>query len=278
MKLNELGAILKKARENKGISLDDLFETTKIQVKLLEALEEGNYDAFPGDVYVKGALRNYAEAVGLEYEEVSSLYRKAKGVEEALPQVPEKEPKPEPVLIKEKVRKVKKRRSAPKPLNLRPLFTTLAVLLILFLAAMGINYWLTNRGNNSLPPDNDPSVTDPDNGNDSDSEDPDTNEPVVEMSLLKTDPSQEDYTLTGAAAIQLEMSFKGDCWVRVDKGSEKIMSKTFRSGQTYKLDADQALTIRLGYPRGVSLMHVNGLDLAVLDRRDPYNITIRLEP
>jgi cytoskeletal protein RodZ len=285
-KLNELGTILKEAREKKGISLEDLFETTKIQVKLLRALEDGNYAAYPGDVYVRGALRNYAEAVGLDYKEVSALYRKAKGegVEEAQPEPEsiEKEPeKAEPIIIQQRVKKSKGMRSEKKRTNLKPLFTAIAILLILFLGAMGINYILNNPGNNTLPPVDDPSVNDPANGSDPDTEDPDPDgsEPgEVEPALFKADPRREDYTLQGAEKIQLEITFTGDCWVRVDQGGEKVMSTTFRNGQTYTLDADQELVIRLGYPRRVSAFQVNGLDIQVIDTRDPYNITINLEP
>jgi cytoskeletal protein RodZ len=285
-KLNELGTILKEAREKKGISLEDLFETTKIQVKLLRALEDGNYAAYPGDVYVRGALRNYAEAVGLDYKEVSALYRKAKGegVEEAKPEqeAVEKEPeKAEPIIIQQRVKKPKGMRAEKKRTNLKPLFTAIAILLILFLGAMGINYILNNPGNNTLPPVDDPSVNDPANGSDPDTEDPDPDgsEPgEVELALFKADPRREDYTLQGAEKIQLEITFTGDCWVRVDQGGEKVMSTTFRNGQTYTLDGDQDLVIRLGYPRRVSAFQVNGLDIQVIDTRDPYNITINLEP
>jgi cytoskeletal protein RodZ len=287
-KLNELGTILKEAREKKGISLEDIFESTKIQVKLLRALEEGNYAAYPGDVYVRGALRNYADAVGLDYKEISALYKKVKGEAEAeaKPEPIAKEPEKEPIIVQQIVKpksispakKSKGMRPAKKPINLKPLFITLVVLLILYLGAMGINYILNSKGNNSLPPVDDPAVDDPTNGTDEDP-DPDNGEPdEVEIALIKADPRREDYILQGAENIQLILSFTGECWVRVDQGGEKVMSTTFRSGQTYTLDADQDLLIRLGYPRRVSVFQVNGLDINVIDTRDPYNITINLEP
>ena len=45
--MTELGNRLKEAREEKGMSLDDLQAATKIQKRYLTALEEGNYDIIP---------------------------------------------------------------------------------------------------------------------------------------------------------------------------------------------------------------------------------------
>jgi cytoskeletal protein RodZ len=57
----ELGTLLKKAREEKGLSLDDIQEETKIRKKYLEAIEENNFDILPGKVYLKVLLniQNY---------------------------------------------------------------------------------------------------------------------------------------------------------------------------------------------------------------------------
>ena len=60
-----VGQKLKDARIAKGLTLDDLQQTTKIQKRYLIAIEEGNYDALPGKFYVKAFARQYAETVGL---------------------------------------------------------------------------------------------------------------------------------------------------------------------------------------------------------------------
>ncbi len=66
--MTELGNRLKEAREEKGMSLDDLQAATKIQKRYLTALEEGNYDIIPGKFYVRAFIKQYAEAVGLDSE------------------------------------------------------------------------------------------------------------------------------------------------------------------------------------------------------------------
>ncbi|WP_455660448.1 helix-turn-helix domain-containing protein [Pradoshia sp.] len=68
--MTELGKILKEARETKGLSLDDLQQITKIQKRYLIGIEEGNYDMMPGQFYVRAFIKQYAEAVGLDAEQL----------------------------------------------------------------------------------------------------------------------------------------------------------------------------------------------------------------
>ena len=46
--MNEIGEILKEARIEQGYTLDDLQQTTKIQKRYLQAIEDGNVDILPG--------------------------------------------------------------------------------------------------------------------------------------------------------------------------------------------------------------------------------------
>lgn len=73
--MSELGALLKKAREEKGFSLDEVQEQTKIRKRYLEALEEGDFDVLPGKFYIRAFIKNYAEFVGLDADEVLKHYQ-----------------------------------------------------------------------------------------------------------------------------------------------------------------------------------------------------------
>jgi cytoskeleton protein RodZ len=64
--MNTLGDKLKKERELKGISLDQMAANTRIQKKFLQALEEDKFDSLPAAVFVTGFLRSYAAQVGLD--------------------------------------------------------------------------------------------------------------------------------------------------------------------------------------------------------------------
>jgi transcriptional regulator with XRE-family HTH domain len=61
-----LGEQLKKLRAEGRVSLHEVSRETKIPVKYLVMIEEGDYKNLPPDVYVKGFLRSYAEFLGVD--------------------------------------------------------------------------------------------------------------------------------------------------------------------------------------------------------------------
>ena len=73
--MTELGQKLTEAREAKGLSIDQLHEITKIQKRHLVAIEEGNYDVLPGAFYARAFIKQYADAVGLNGEELLVEYQ-----------------------------------------------------------------------------------------------------------------------------------------------------------------------------------------------------------
>jgi transcriptional regulator with XRE-family HTH domain len=72
--LAELGELLREAREQKGLSIAEVEERTKIRQTQIQALEEGRLQELPDGVYRKGLLRNYALFLGLDLKEVMSSY------------------------------------------------------------------------------------------------------------------------------------------------------------------------------------------------------------
>src|SRR4030095_2041874 len=70
MSFNEsFGASLKKQRELRGISLQEVAEATHIRRPYLEAIEADRFEALPGLTFLKGYVRTYAQYVGLNPEE-----------------------------------------------------------------------------------------------------------------------------------------------------------------------------------------------------------------
>ncbi|MDB5097275.1 MAG: hypothetical protein JWM80_1696 [Cyanobacteria bacterium RYN_339] len=75
--LRDVGQSLKEAREAQGQTLDEISVRTRITVRHLIALEEGNESDLPEVFYVRGFLKKYAESVGLSPKEVADAYRAA---------------------------------------------------------------------------------------------------------------------------------------------------------------------------------------------------------
>lgn len=73
--MSELGQVLQRAREEKGISLDDIQKMTKIQKRYLEAIERGHFHLLPGHFYARAFIKSYAEAVGLDSGEILAHFQ-----------------------------------------------------------------------------------------------------------------------------------------------------------------------------------------------------------
>jgi cytoskeletal protein RodZ len=62
----EIGNSLREARERQGLGYPEIELATKIRAKYIRALEEEDFTAIPGDAYIRGFLRTYAEYLGLD--------------------------------------------------------------------------------------------------------------------------------------------------------------------------------------------------------------------
>ena len=70
--MTDIGKTLQNARNEKHYTLDDLQQITKIQKRYLIAIEENNFDALPGDFYVRAFIRQYADTVGIKADKLLS--------------------------------------------------------------------------------------------------------------------------------------------------------------------------------------------------------------
>jgi hypothetical protein len=65
---------LSSARELKGFDLHDAAQQTRISIQYLKALEQEDFAKLPGEVFVKGFLKNYAKFLGISEQEVLQKY------------------------------------------------------------------------------------------------------------------------------------------------------------------------------------------------------------
>jgi hypothetical protein len=69
------GILLRRARERRGLTQQDVVRTTRIAERWLPALEEARLDLLPAPVFVTGYVRSYARLVGLDEEDLVERYQ-----------------------------------------------------------------------------------------------------------------------------------------------------------------------------------------------------------
>jgi cytoskeleton protein RodZ len=72
--VGDFGDKFRKARESKELSLDDVSNVTKISRRMLQAIEEEQFDKLPGGVFNRGFIRAYAKHLGLNSEDAVNDY------------------------------------------------------------------------------------------------------------------------------------------------------------------------------------------------------------
>jgi cytoskeletal protein RodZ len=103
-----IGEYLRREREVRNIALQDVSRTTKIPVRSLERLEAGEYEALPGEVFVRGFIKSYARCVGLDHENALLLYDSEREkhrveVEESQPQMEQVDAEADPLQMRRRV-------------------------------------------------------------------------------------------------------------------------------------------------------------------------------
>ncbi|HOV78697.1 MAG TPA: DUF4115 domain-containing protein [Bacillota bacterium] len=100
----EIGERLKKAREERGLTLEAVEEETKIRRKYLQAMEEERFQILPGPIYAKAFLKNYARFLNLNVEEIMESYKNLFSPETPAENTEKAEPEKTPANIRKKPR------------------------------------------------------------------------------------------------------------------------------------------------------------------------------
>jgi cytoskeletal protein RodZ len=83
--MESIGEKLKAAREQRGVTHEQVARETNIAKRYLQALEDEDFSAFPGDTYLLGFMRTYADYLGLRGDELAAIYRNMRIQEQPVP-------------------------------------------------------------------------------------------------------------------------------------------------------------------------------------------------
>jgi cytoskeleton protein RodZ len=94
------GPRLKEHREKRGITLEQISQSTKIGTRFLQALEDDHFERLPGGIFNKGFVRAYARCIGVDEDQAVADYLAATGASQPTPETvheaPVIAPPPEP--------------------------------------------------------------------------------------------------------------------------------------------------------------------------------------
>lgn len=90
-----LGEKLRQAREERGISISEVAEQTRISRLYLESIENDDYKPLPGGIFNKGFVKSYAKFIGYDEQEALSDYAKIATANEIVTEHPMKVYRPE---------------------------------------------------------------------------------------------------------------------------------------------------------------------------------------
>ena len=126
-----LGEKMRRARNEKRITLPEIAKNTKIQLEYLEKLENGDYNNLPADVYVRGFLKSFAEYVGINEDYLIKSFVKERR-------------------IQNNIAGDKKKENGPKQINLSKFSINPKILSIFFISLffLGLLFYLYLNLNN----------------------------------------------------------------------------------------------------------------------------------
>lgn len=262
------------------MSLEDLQTVTKIQKRYLLAIEQGNYDIIPGKFYVRAFIKQYAEAVGLNPEQLFEEFRKD------VPSTYNDE-------VSDKLSNIKPQRELPKPaskvLELLPTILIiggiLVVIAIIYVIVQAVNHDSGQKNNQAAPQQSESKyevsedsslakdqkkkekTSSDDKEKSSKKDDSSKDDETVSLKATNTEGSTTTYEVSGADEMELTISASQASWLRVRDESGKVLKMgELKDGESFKTDLSDLsqVDIRLG--------NASGIDIKVNDETLKYEL------
>jgi len=256
------GDRLRREREMRGITLEEITESTKISRRHLEALESEHFDQLPGGVFNKGFVRAYARFLGIDEDRAVADYSAASN----------EQPEPEdkfPLEIHEEPKRALNRRRSHLPL----VFAIAALVGVL----VGYAFWVKSRPHTNesaavstqhatpaaattAPPATTPVPVA-------------ESAPPAKEATAELSPSQPSSSQPAQAAPEkpvkpekvfvVQIKAKEDSWVSIVADGKSVMERVLTAEKNKKIKAGKTLILRTGNAGGIEVSF-NGVSLGSL--------------
>jgi cytoskeleton protein RodZ len=220
------GASFKKARESKGISLDQIASETRISTRFLRAIENEEFQLLPGGIFNRGFVRSYAQKIGLDPDQAVADYERLAEVR------PPVEIPPAP--------------TAPQDKRARRLYPLVIAGLILVIVVF---YLVTKESSNTAqtagapPPVPPPAVV---------QSPPPSRPPATSPETTAAAPEPEPPPQT--EPLRIDMDAKETSWIKVDADGVTVNpGENLEPGMTRHYTAQNSIFLVIGNAAGLDL-------------------------
>ena len=293
------GHLLRQAREEQGLSQKETARDLHLTSKVINAIEEDNFELIPSFVFARGYIRSYARHLGLDGQTLVAEFDLAYGV-------PNNSAKP--------MSAIRKGVQQSKPGD--TWVKLISIVFVVGLVAASIVWWQSQNGSQMLPQLSSGAAQEL--PSDTLVEGLDTDDVNLDLLLLSTNESEVDAIVPEAESIieseeaqvvvvelvvdpvaeavteqapkevtdavvllpsqaQLVMVFDKDCWVEIkDANGKMVLSDLYSAGDTIEQVITAPIEVLLGRSSGVATMTFDGrtIDLKPHTRKDIARLTL----
>lgn len=254
--IKSVGAILREARLAKGLSIEEVEKATNIRASHIVNLENEAYDKTPGEFFVKGAIRNYGNFLGLNGPELVEQY-KASVAGKALHEVEAHDIREaKNVTMKLQLKEKRDVGSGTGKLDVQELVgfsvnwkliaagaAGLGLIAGLYFAVPAVTGWVKNMSANS---------------------------PKVSVAPTTVNNKQDGAENVVTDKVILELKASGRCWLEVSGDGKVIEEVMLREGDVKKYEANDKLVVKYGNIGAVQLK-LNGKEVDLKGERGVAN-------
>jgi cytoskeleton protein RodZ len=233
-----VGQELKRERELRDISLKEIADSTKINIRFLRALENDQLDFLPGKFFTKGIIRTYADYIGLESDKILDLHYENIRREE---QKEEARNKPGP----------EKETAAENHKAIKPIVVIISILLTLFIIALVFKDQLFPAKNIQIV--------------------------IPSQTEILPSPAMDALAYIEMQGIYLDIFFEELTWMRLYADEELILDGLQPPGKQTAVHASSLIRIHTGNAGGFSFF-INGQPGKSLGKPGEVVHDIRMNP
>ncbi|MBQ1914887.1 MAG: helix-turn-helix domain-containing protein [Selenomonadaceae bacterium] len=264
-----IGDILRQERERQNLTVKDIEQGTSIRALYIEAIENGEYQTLPGEVYTKGFIRNYANFLKLDADDCVRRYVSENHPEQAMAEAAREETPRKETPVRNAPDFSQASAGYPREKGSSPKYGMMAATVVLIAVLGGGAYFLLGDDIHSTgkpPAGQVQQDKKPASGKTAEKPASSAKESAPVADTGKGQSPQTQNTFQPASAekkandVQVTAKFTDRCWTKVVADGKTVYEGIAEEGKTMSWKGNENVTITAGNAGAMELTH-NGKSL-----------------